>query len=70
MKRLIKESYRALEKDFIKGLDIVVIARVSAKNADYKEIKSALAHLGRIHSIISVKEMKSRYDEEAVVGND
>ena len=33
--RLIRESYRLNESHFSKGFDIVVIARVSAKNATY-----------------------------------
>ena len=49
--RLIRESYRLHENMFNSGLDIVVIARVSAKNAEYKEIESALLHLGRFHKI-------------------
>lgn len=55
--RLVRESYRLNESMFKQGLDIVVIARVSAKGKGYKEINSALLHLGKIHRII--KEMKS-----------
>ena len=32
-----KESYRLSEEDIKQGYDIVVIARVSANGADYKE---------------------------------
>lgn len=53
--RLIRESYRLNEEMFNSGLDIVIIARVGAKDKTYKEIESALKHLGKIHSII--KEM-------------
>lgn len=55
--RLIRESYRLNDSMFKQGLDIVVIARVTAKGKGYKEINSALLHLGKIHRII--KEMKS-----------
>ena len=50
--RLIRESYRLQEDMFNSGLDIVVIVRVAAKTAKYKEIESALLHLGRLHKII------------------
>lgn len=49
--RLIRESYRLLEAHFQGGFDIVVIARVSAKERTYHEIESALIHLGRLHEI-------------------
>ena len=51
--RLIRESYRLQEDMFNSGLDIVVIVRVAAKTAKYKEIESALLHLGRLHKIIN-----------------
>lgn len=51
--RLIRESYRLNKKMFNSGLDIVVIARVSAKDRTFKEIESALLHLSKIHNIIS-----------------
>ena len=70
LKRLIKESYRAKEKEFKKGLDIVVIARASAKDAGYREIRSALVHAGKLCSVFYGEEMKHSYGEEAVVGND
>lgn len=50
--RLVRESYRLHEEMFNSGLDIVVIARVPAKDADYKNIESALLHLGGLHKII------------------
>ncbi len=50
--RLVRESYRLHEEMFNSGLDIVVIARVSAKNASYQEIESALMHLGGLHNIV------------------
>ena len=54
--RLIRESYRLHEDMFNNGLDIVVVARVSAKNASYHEMKSALLHLGRLHKIINTEK--------------
>ena len=52
VKRLIKESYRLQEEMFNSGLDIVIIARVTAKEISYKEIESAVLHLGRLHKIM------------------
>uniref|UniRef100_UPI0040567EB4 ribonuclease P protein component n=1 Tax=Agathobacter sp. TaxID=2021311 RepID=UPI0040567EB4 len=50
--RLIRESYRLQEDMFNSSLDIVVIARASARHVGYKEIESALMHLGGLHKII------------------
>ena len=52
VKRLVKESYRLHEDIFNSGLDIVVVARANAASASYREIESALLHLGRLHKII------------------
>ena len=52
--RLIREGYRLQEDMFNSGLDIVVIARGTARDADFYEIKSALVHLGGLHKIISI----------------
>ena len=43
--RLIRESYRLNETSFHQGVDIVVVARPSAKDRSYQEIESALMHL-------------------------
>ena len=53
--RLIRESYRLQEEMFNSGLDIVVIARATAREVGYKEIESALLHLGNLHKIIKNK---------------
>ena len=50
--RLIRESYRLQEDVFNSGLDMVVIARVSAKDRSMKEIENALLHLGKLHGVI------------------
>ena len=49
--RLIRESYRSSEVFFKCGYDIVVIVRVSAKEKTYKEMESALKHLGKLHNL-------------------
>ena len=51
--RLIRESYRLHEDVFNSSLDIVVIARAGARYVGYKEIESALLHLGGLHKIIN-----------------
>ena len=50
--RIIRESYRLKENLFKKGYDIVIIARVSAKGKNYREIESALLHLAGLHHIL------------------
>ena len=53
--RLIRESYR-LNKDRIKtGYDIVIVARINAKDKSYQEIESAFMHLAKLHHIIADK---------------
>lgn len=49
--RLIRESYRLQEDKFKCGLDIVVIARISAKEKKYADIENALIHLAHLHEI-------------------
>ena len=49
--RLIRESYRLNETLFKCDLDIVVVARPSAKDRTYDEIESALLHLAKRHHI-------------------
>lgn len=54
--RLIRESYR-LNKDIVQaGLDIVVVARTTAKEESFKKIESAYLHLCGLHNIL--KESK------------
>ena len=50
--RLVRESYRLQEEVFNSSLDIVVIARGNAREVGYKEIESALLHLGNLHKIL------------------
>lgn len=49
--RLIRESYRLSEDNFMNGFDIIVVARAGAKGKDYSEIQSALLHLMKLHKI-------------------
>ncbi len=49
--RLIRESYR-LNKDKIKdGYDMVIVARVNAKEKSYWDIESAFLHLIKLHHL-------------------
>lgn len=50
--RLIRESYRLNESKFQKNFDIVIVARVAAKEKSFEEIKSALLHVANIHKIL------------------
>ena len=52
--RLVRESYRLHEDIFNSGLDIVVVARVNAKEIGYREVESALLHVSKLHRIINL----------------
>jgi len=52
LKRLILESYRLHEDIFNSSLDMVIIARTTAKDKNYHEIESAVLHLGKLHDIV------------------
>lgn len=53
--RLIKESYRLNEENILKGLDIVVVARIGAREKSFFEIESSLLHLMKLHGILIKK---------------
>ena len=63
VKRLILESYRLHEDMFNSGLDMVIIARATAKDRSYHEIKSAVLHLGKLHQIVT------KESHETIIGN-
>ena len=50
--RLIRESYRLNKDIFIKGIDIVVVARTGAKDIDYSKMESAILHVAKLHKIL------------------
>ena len=52
VKRLILESYRLHEEMFNSGLNIVVVARPAARDADFHEVSSAIIHLSSLHRIL------------------
>ena len=52
VKRLILESYRLHEDMFNSSLDMVIIARTTAKDRSYEDLKQAVLHLGKLHRIV------------------
>ena len=62
VKRLIKEAYRLQEEKFHRGLDVVIIARVSAKDISFEKTESALLHLGRLHQIVESDDNEKSND--------
>ena len=60
--RLIRESYRLNEMKFKNGLDMVVIARPSAKGKSFQEIESALLHVAGKHHITGEDNVKKISD--------
>lgn len=65
--RLIRESYRFMEHEVIPGYDMVVIARVAAKDASYHEISGSLKHLLKKQKLLRTscdKGEKKKRDEE------
>ena len=52
IRRLIKESLRLNGDRFNIGLDLVVIARGTAKGRTYQEIAAAVSHLAQLHNIV------------------
>lgn len=60
--RLVREGYRLHEDVFRRGFDIVVVARVSAKERTFREIESAFLHLGRLHHLVEKEEHESNID--------
>ena len=47
VKRLMRESVRSMLDELPEGIDVVVIARVSAKDLDYHKTLQSLRHLFR-----------------------
>ena len=50
--RLIRESYRLNELKFVRGLDVVIVARPGAKELDFFAVERALLHLAGLHRIL------------------
>jgi len=58
--RLIREVYRLREDTFNSGLDVVVIARVSAKDISWYQVESSLLHLANLHSIMRLDDVNEK----------
>ncbi|MTI49789.1 ribonuclease P protein component [Sporosalibacterium faouarense] len=56
VKRRMKESYRINSNKFRNGYDIVFLSRVKAKDANFKEIESAILHIGKLAKLIKKGE--------------
>lgn len=50
--RLLRECYRLHQAELLSGYDIVVIARVNARDCDYWNVESAFLHLAGLHHIL------------------
>jgi len=49
--RLIREIYRLNEQKIQIGKDIVIVARMSAKDISYHDMEKAFFHLIKMHSL-------------------
>ena len=56
--RLIRESYRLNRQVFNSSLNIIVIARVGAKDKSFREIESAFLHLLKMHGVLTEREVQ------------
>ena len=54
--RLIRENYRLSEELYKEGYDMVVVARVAAKNADYYRVGKSLKFLSEKLGLLKEKE--------------
>lgn len=52
--RLIRESYRLNEERFIKGIDMIFVARPSCKGISYQEMEKAILSLGEKSGISQI----------------
>lgn len=50
-KRRMKESYRLNSHKFKQGYDIIFLSRANAKDITYKQVESAILHLGKISQL-------------------
>lgn len=54
--RLVRESYRLHEDEYCIGYDVVVVARVHARDCTYFEIERAMLHLAAKHHLLEEKD--------------
>ena len=58
---VVRQSYRLNEEKFDRNLEIVVIARNSAKDRSYQEIESAFMNLAQKHAIAGGTDEETSY---------
>ena len=56
--RLIRESYRLNQEKLKIGYDIIVVARNTARNLDYRRMESAFLHLADLHDLRRAKDIE------------
>ena len=56
--RLIRESYRLNQENLKIGYDIVVVARNTARDLDYRKMESAFLHLAGLHNLRRAKDIE------------
>ena len=54
--RLVRESYRLHEEKYRIGYDVVVVARVHARDCTYAEIERAMLQLAAKHHLLEDKD--------------
>jgi ribonuclease P protein component len=62
--RLVRESYRLHETEFVKGLDLIVLVRPGAKESDFFTVERALLSLARRAEITEYNAEKGGGHEE------
>ena len=55
--RLIREIFRLHRDSIDSGLDIIVVSRQAAKEADFKKLESVYMHLCGLHNILRRMEV-------------
>ena len=65
--RLVRGSYRLNEEKFDRGLDMIVIARPSAKESSFFDIESALMSLSKRHHILITEDEKNTDKDDTAV---
>ncbi len=56
--RVVREIMRLHWEEVKSGYDIVIVARTSAKDANYKEMESAIFHLLKLHHLLEDDGLK------------
>ena len=57
--RYVRESYRLHDKEFVRGLDMIVIVRPGARELTFSEFDRALLHVSRKLGVLEKKESRN-----------